>query len=182
MNNINVEIIPGFEVSNEDLSVINRYRELKFKRDVVWDHKVNNYFHDRTFFLAKLDGELKAFGTLRRIHIFIKNVEYKILGIQAVASIEERKGYGKAVMQSMVNYANDNNEVLIGFCTPNNRDFYLKSGLKVKQDAMNKFFYKQDNEIELSDEGDVIYYSKDKNAIIEAIESGNKIIHLINHW
>jgi len=182
MNNTNVEIIPGSEISDEDLEVINEQRKLKFKPNQDWDHKQNNIFHKWLFFLVKENNELKAFGDLEDIDLFIDTDIFPILGVGGIASVIEGKGYGKALMQAMVNYAKENEETLVGFCDPENRGFYLKCGLKVKETGNSNFIHKKEDGSVHTENGDVIYYSSVENEVTKAIESGKKIFHLVPHW
>ncbi len=182
MNNMTIEIIQGNKVTNEDLELINKYRKIRLSRDRVWDHKINNEFHDRTFFLVRDNNQLVAFGTLRDIKIYINDIEVTIKGIQAIISIIQGMGYGKYLMQNMIKYAINNNLILIGFCERKNKEFYIKSGLEVFEDKNLNFIYINEKLEEYSEEGDVIYYSKENNIVREAIVSNIKIKHFIPHW
>src|SRR5690606_23615015 len=99
MSEITVHQIKGKDLSQRDLNMINRYRRVRLNRTSVWDHKENNKFHDRTFFLAKDGKYLLSFGTLRTVSIYIDEKPYDIWGLQAVISVIQGKGYGKALMQ-----------------------------------------------------------------------------------
>lgn len=179
---IEVEIIPGSEITEEDLKIINEQRVHKFGTKKIWDHSVRNYFHDWLFFLVKDNNQLKAFGDIENVDIFFDDESFPISGFGGIISIEEGKGYGKALMQSMINFANDNEETLVGFCDPKNRDFYIKSGLKIKEDGNSNFVHKKENGAESIDTGDVVYYSEIDNEITSAIEEGKKITILVPHW
>ncbi|MEO6728839.1 MAG: hypothetical protein ABIM99_02860 [Candidatus Dojkabacteria bacterium] len=177
-----ITIKPGFELTQEELNVINTQRVLKFETKKIWDHAVHNYFHDWLFVLVKEGDQLKAFGDMEDVVIYFDNLSFPIIGFGGIISIEEGKGYGKALMKAMVTYSNENEETLVGFCDPKNRDFYLKSGLKVKEKGTSNFFHKNEEGKEANDTGDVIYYSQEENEITKAIESNKKIIHLVPHW
>ncbi|MFS8131063.1 MAG: hypothetical protein ACMG57_03720, partial [Candidatus Dojkabacteria bacterium] len=166
----------------EDLTLINKYSRIKFNPGDDWDHKFNNHFHDRIFFLVKVDNLLKAYGTLREITLLIDNRPYVVLGISGIASIEERKGFGKILMQAMVSYSKDYNKTIVGFCSKDKRGFYLKSGLKLKDHGERYFIYRKEDGTEEVDVGDVIYYSSAENEVIKAIEADKKIFHLVPHW
>lgn len=105
---ISTEIIIGKDLKQEDLDLINEYRKIRLDRSSTWDHQNNNYFHDRLFFLVRIDNKLVSFGTLRPIKIYVDNEEIEIMGIQAIISIVQGKGYGKVLMQEMIKYANEN--------------------------------------------------------------------------
>lgn len=179
---ITTEVIKGSEVTNEDIVVMNEYRKLYFKNNTPWDHKTNNGFHDRTFFLVRDNSKLVAFGTLLDICITINEHEYDILGIQGIASVIKGQGYGKAIVQEMIFYALKNDETLVGFCVHENAEFYRKSGLKVKDHGNLNFIHKTEDGEEYSEEGDVIYFSKEPSRITKAIENNEKIIHFVPHW
>lgn len=177
-----VEIIPGIELTPAELEVINATRRDKFKPNVDWDHIKETVFEPWLFFLVKEDREIKAFGSLQDIDLIIDKLTLPILGIKGVASLEEGKGYGKSLIEAMVKYAKENEEILVGFCDPKNRGFYIKSGLKVKENGNLNFVHKKEDGSEHTDDGDVIYYSEFKNEITKAIEEGKRIYHLIPHW
>ncbi len=180
--NIKIETVQGSDLAQSDLDVVNQYRKILFNRDNVWDHQTNNYFHDRIFFLVRADNKLVAFGTIRPIALKIENEEVEIMGIQAVSSIEQRKGYGKVLMQEMTKYADENNKTLVGFCVPENAEFYIKSGLQVFPGKNLNFYHVEEDGSEYSEDGDVIYYSSVNNKVKEAIQNNKKITHQVPHW
>lgn len=175
-------IITGKDLKQEDLDLINEYRRIRLDRSSAWDHHKNNYFHDRLFFLVRNDGNLVSFGTLRPIKVYVDNNEVNIMGIQAVISIVQGKGYGKTLMQEMIKYADQNQLVLVGFCEHKNAEFYIKSGLEVFENKNLNFIFIKDNGEEYTEEGDVIYHSIKDFAIKDALLKDVKIKHYIPHW
>lgn len=137
---ITTEIINGKELNQSDLDLIDEYRQIRLGRDKAWDHNINNHFHDRIFFLVRDGGNLVAFGTLRNIKLTIENKEIEVMGIQAIISIVQGKGFGKVLMQSMIKYAEENKLILVGFCEHKNAGFYIKSGLEVFEDKTQALF------------------------------------------
>lgn len=179
---IKTEIISGKDLKQEDLDLINKYRKIRLDRTSTWDHQNNNYFHDRLFFLVKDNNELVSFGTLRPIKVYVDKNEVDIMGIQAVISIIQSKGYGRILMQSMIKYADNNKLILVGFCEHKNAEFYIKSGLEVFENKNLNFIYVMDDGEEYTEEGDVIYYSADGSEIKEALDHNKKIKHFVPHW
>lgn len=179
---INIEILNGSKLTQQDLDLINEYRKIRLNRSSIWDHTRNNYFHDRLFFLVRHDNKLVSFGTLRPIKVYIDKQEIGIMGIQAVISIVQGKGYGKHLMQEMVKYADKNNQILVGFCEHKNAEFYLKSGLEVFVGHNLNFISVNTDGEEYTEEGDVIYYSGKDSTVKEAILQNKRITHYIPHW
>lgn len=179
---ITTEIIIGKDLKQEDLDLINEYRKVRLARSSTWDHVNNNYFHDRLFFLVRDDNKLVSFGTLRYIKVYVHNKEIDIMGIQAVISIVQGKGYGKILMQEMIKYADQNHLTLVGFCEHKNAEFYIKSGLEVFENKNLNFVYIKENGQEYTEEGDVIYYSTKDSVIKQTLLGNNKIQHYIPHW
>lgn len=179
---ITTEIITGKDLKQEDLDLINEYRKIRLDRSSIWDHQNNNYFHDRLFFLVRSNGNLVSFGTLRSIKVYVDNQEIGIMGIQAVISIVQGKGYGKILMQEMVKYADQNQLILVGFCEHKNAEFYIKSGLEVFENKNLNFIFVKENGEEYTEEGDVIYHSIKASTIRDALTSDKKIKHFIPHW
>lgn len=176
------EIVYGKDLKQKDLDLINIYRKIRLDRTSTWDHQINNYFHDRLFFLVKDNNNLVSFGTLRPIKIYLGEQELDIMGIQAVISIFQGKGYGKMLMQEMIKYANNKNLILVGFCEHKNAGFYIKSGLEVFENKNINFIYVMDDGVEYTEEGDVIYYSASGSEIKEALDYNKKIKHFVPHW
>lgn len=179
---ITTERIIGKNLKQEDLDLINEYRKIRLNRSSTWDHQNNNYFHDRLFFLVRDDNNLVAFGTLRSIKVYVDNQEIEIMGIQAVISIVQGKGYGKALIQEMIKYADQNQLTLVGFCERKNAEFYIKSGLEVFENKNLNFIFIKENGEEYTEEGDVIYYSVKDSTIKDAVFNNKKVKHLIPHW
>ena len=181
-NQITVGTISGKVLAQEDLDLINQYRKIRLDRTSEWDHKTNNGFEERTFFLVKDNNKLVSFGTLRPIKIYIDNKEYEILGLQAVISIVQGKGYGKILMHSIKDYANSLGKTVIGFCERKNAEFYRKSGFNVWENGNQNFIYTTDNGKELTNKGDVVYHSGNENFMESVV--GNKLFvkHFIPHW
>ena len=176
------EIINGAELNQSDLDLINEYRRIRLGRDTTWDHDKNNHFHDRTFFLVREEGNLVAFGTLRNIKLFIEKKEIEVMGIQAIISIIQGKGFGKVLMKSMIKYAEENKLILVGFCDHKNAGFYIKSGLEVFENKNTSFIFIQENGEEYTEDGDVIYFSASDSQVKDALMNGKKIKHFIPHW
>ncbi len=179
---ISKETVIGKELKQEDLDLINEYRKIRLGRSSIWDHQNNNYFHDRLFFLVRDDNKLVSFGTLRPIKVYIDDNEIDIMGIQAVISIIQGKGYGKILMQEMVKYADQNQLTLVGFCEHKNAEFYTKSGLEVFENKNLNFIFVKENGEEYTEEGGVIYYSAENSDIKDALLNNKKIKHFIPHW
>lgn len=180
--NTTTEIISGKQITQVDLDIINKYRKIRLNRKSHWDHFENNYFHDRLFFLVRSENKLVSFGTLRQIDVYIDDEKISIMGIQAVISVVERKGYGKILMQEMINYAERENKTLVGFCESKNAEFYKKSGLEVFQNQNRNFVYVNENNDEYTEDGDVIFYSSNKSTIKDALIQNKPIKHFIPHW
>lgn len=179
---ITAEIIIGKDLKQDVLDIINEYRKKRLDRSSTWDHQNNNYFHDRLFFLVRDDNKLVSFGTLRSIKVYINGKEIGIMGIQAVISIVQGKGYGKVLMQEMIKYADKNDSILVGFCEHKNAEFYIKSGLEVFENKNLNFIFVRENGEEYTEEGDVIYYSAKDSIIKDALINNRKVKHLIPHW
>lgn len=180
--NVTTETIIGKDLKQDDLDLINEYRRIRLDRSSTWDHQNNNYFHDRLFFLIRDDNKLVSFGTLRPIKLYVNNREIEIMGIQAVISIIQGKGYGKTLMQEMIKYADKNDSVLVGFCEHKNAEFYIKAGLEVFENKNLNFIFVKENGEEYTEVGDVIYYSAKDSTIKDALLNNGKIKHLIPHW
>lgn len=179
---LKIEKVMGVELEQDDLEIINKYRKIRLGRSKPWEHIKNNHFHDRLFFLVRDANKLVSFGTLRPIKIYIDTKEVEIMGIQAIISVVQGKGYGKFLMQQMIKHAETDILTLVGFCEHKNAEFYLKSGLEVFKDKNLNFVFVQDNGEEYTEEGDVIFYSAEDTIVKDSILDNKKIIHYVPHW
>ncbi len=180
--NITTEIVLGTNLKQEDLDLVNEYRVIRLGRNRIWDHKINNQFQDRLFFLVRDDNKLVSFGTLRSLKVMVDKREVEILGMQAIISIIQGKGYGKILINKMVEYAKESKQTIVGFCEPKNAEFYKKSGMEVFTGKNQNFIHVSENGNEYTEDGDVIYYSNNSQQIKTTLEENNKITHKFPHW
>lgn len=179
---LTTQILYGRDINQRDLDRINEYRKIRLDRDNVWDHLANNFFHSRLFFLVRDNSELVAFGVLKLIEVFIGGQKIDIQGIQSIISIVQGKGYGKALIHNMINYAKEKNLILVGFCEPHNSEFYQKSGLEVFPGKNTSFIHEKENGETYTEEGDVIYFSGSNDIIKTTLLAGKEIRHKVSHW
>ena len=82
------------------------------------------------FFFVKDKGKIVSFGMLKPIKMNYLGKSYNIFGIGNILSINKGKGYGKILIQSMVDYLKKKGKTGLGFCGKYNVKFYKKAGLK----------------------------------------------------
>jgi len=181
--NMKIEIIPGKEVTQLDLDLINKYRKIRLDRTSVWNHETNNGFEERTFFLVKDNNQLMSFGTLKPIKLYVDKNEFEILGIQAVVSIVQGKGYGKILLEAIINFVNKSGKTMIGFCNTKNSEFYRKCGCKIFEDGYKYFIY-VDNKGErlLGDPGDIFYINGKDNFMDKVAKNKIEVSHYVPQW
>ncbi|VVB79187.1 Uncharacterised protein [uncultured archaeon] len=180
---IKVEIIKGNKISGKLLNFINMQRKKDFEENndfIKKDHK------DTLFFIIKADGEVVSFGLLRNIKINYHKKNYYVKGIGGILSVKKKKGFGKILMKAMTNYLKETNQTGIGFCGSFVTPFYKKSGMKIKNNSITKFFYidpKTKKEFLGDDpECDMIYIEGRDKFVSKILRTKERIQIPIPHW
>jgi len=94
------------------------------------------------FFFVKDKKKIVSFGMLKPIKMNYLGKEYNILGIGNIMSIEKRRGYGRILIQSMVDFLKKKGKTGLGFCADNHVPFYKKGGLNAKKKFSWRFVLK----------------------------------------
>lgn len=122
-----------------------------------------DYEPDALWFFVKKKNRVVSLGGIRPIKVEYLGKKYNIGGICSTISLEKKKGYGKIMVYSMINYSKKTGKTLLGFT--GKTEFFKKAGLETKKNFIKRFRYKnpKTGKIEIDNEGDGIYYEgKDK--------------------
>jgi predicted N-acetyltransferase YhbS len=135
-------------------------------------------------FFVKDKNKIVAFGILKPVKIKYLGNNYNILGISNILSVKKKKGYGKKLMQAMIEHAKKKGKTLLGFCGKQNVKFYKKSGLKSEKNFIRRFVYKnpKTGKKVVDKDGDGIYY-EGKDKFISKVMKTKSIVYIdIMHW
>jgi N-acetylglutamate synthase-like GNAT family acetyltransferase len=183
---VNEKLILGREVKFEEYLMEKSPLEVKIKKGkslipseikTMANSRIKQYGNNRinfkeqkksTFFFVKDNKKIVAFGMLKPITMDYNKKDYKILGIGNILSIKKGKGYGKIIMQEILNYLKKKGKTGLGFCGRKNMPFYEKCGFNTKKRLGLRFALKDIKTGEIrgedpDDVGDGLYYEgKDK--------------------
>jgi len=159
------------DLTKKEMSFINTNRLKEFGATVEEWQK--DYLIADTF-LIKDEEDIVAFGMLMPIKIRYLNKNYNILGISSVISVERKKGYGKKIINSMIDYAKPEKKTLIGFCQKHSKKFYEKCKIKLNKPLLKRFLYKNSiNKYE-----DYVIYHEGKDNLMKKLLSTKLNIRL----
>ncbi len=178
-----VEIIKNRDLTKSKKDLINKNREKHFGKDEIKDFK-KDYEPDTIWFFVKDKNQVVALGGLRPIKIKYLGKKYNIRGICSIIAIKKKKGYGKAVIQAMIDYLKKKRKTGLGFCGKKNIPFYEKSGLKSKKDLINRFVYinPKTKEKVYDLDGYGIYHEGKDNFISKVLATKSIVYTNIIHW
>ena len=173
-----IEIKKGKELSKKEIDIMEKARIKEYGENTK-DFK--KYELDSIFFFVKDDGQIVSFGMLKPITISYLNRIYKILGIGNILSIKKGGGYGRELINFMIDYLRKKGKTGLGFCGKDNSKFYEKCGLKVKKDLALRFRYRyatvEEEKRELEEGGDGIYF-EGKDGFIKKILSTKSLAYM----
>lgn len=179
-------------MGNKDLPekymvLMNKWRRKQFGPNEIKNFK-KDYLPGAKFFFVKANKEVVAFGGLREITITYLRKKYKILGICNIISVKKRRGYGKILIQSMVNYLKKTGKTGLGFT--GQTKFFEKAGLKNKKSFTWRFALKnpKTGEVKFDNEDcDGIYYNGKDNFIKKVLSTKSIVYYYLPnidmpHW
>ena len=110
---------------------------------------------------------------------------FNLYGISDIKSIIQGQGFGKVLVQSMIEFLIKEEKTAIGFCIHKNAPFYEKCGIGIIENAVGRFLYEKGNELiaNPADDTDVIYF-EGKDRFITKFEANRKRKVYFNfpHW
>jgi len=129
----------GNKLSNSERTFMNKSRIKEYGEN---DKDFKNNEKQSIFFFVKDKKKIVAFGMLKPIKMNYLSKTYNILGIGNIMSIKKGRGYGKVLIQSMVDYLKKKEKTGLGFTGNKNVPFYKKAGLSAKKKFSFRFVLK----------------------------------------
>lgn len=168
-------------LSKAEKALINRNRAREFGKSEIKDFE-KDYEPDTIWFFVKDGGQIVAFGGLRPIKIEYLGRDYNIFGICSIISIKKRSGYGRKLIESMMNYMGKKGKTGLGFT--GKTKIFGKMGLGVERDFIKRFIYKnpETGEEVLDKDGTGIYYEGKDKFISMVLKTKSPVYIGILHW
>ncbi|MBU2562567.1 MAG: GNAT family N-acetyltransferase [Nanoarchaeota archaeon] len=179
MRNLVIEIKKGKELPK---SFINEWNRIMYK---TFKSKPLSNFEKNIFFILKKGKKIVALGELFPLTINYLSKNYNIFGIGGITALVRKKGYGKSLIQGMIDYLRKRGKTGLGFCSKKNTLFYKKAGLKTKKELGKRFYcHKIKDEKNLSKRfhcpksegsGDGIYHEGKDNFLKKVLSTKSNI-------
>ena len=150
--------------------------------DPVKPDNLKRFSGDTFFILRDSKNNVLSLGRLRPVKIIFSGKKYGVQGIADIVSVVKKKGYGKVLMQAILQHLSKNKQTGIGFCKQKNRLFYKKSGFTVKKNLLNRFVYDEENKQKIDD--DIVFYIDGKNGFMKNMlkHPKEKAMIPVPHW
>jgi hypothetical protein len=171
------EIITDQKLPEKYMKLMNLHRIKHFGRKNIKDFK-KDYWPGAKFCFLIDNNKILAFCGLRKITICYKNKKYNILGICNVISVINGKGYGKILIQRVINYVTKQSKTALGFCDQKNTLFYKNAGLNIKTNFSLRFALKhpKTNKLKFDKPSDGIFING-KDNLIKKISSNKELAY-----
>ena len=176
-----IKIKKNKNLSRADKDLINKNRAREFGKEEIKDFK-KDYEPNTEWFFVKSGNKVVSFGGLRPIKIKYMGKTYNIKGICSTISLKKKKGYGRFLIQSMIEYLKKSGKTGLGFT--GKWRFFKKAGLGTKKDFINRFVYinPKTGEKIIDRDGYGIYY-EGKDKFISKVLKNKSVVHInVLHW
>lgn len=176
-----VEITKNKNLTKSQKALINKARVSEWGKDEK-NNFSKDYEPETLWFFVKKSNRVVSLGGIRPIKIKFKDKIYSVGGICSTISVEKKKGYGKILVKSMINYSKKTGKTILGFT--GQTKFFEKSGLKTKKDFIKRFIYinPKTKEKIYDDDGDGIYYEGKDKLISKILKTKSPVYINDLHW
>jgi predicted N-acetyltransferase YhbS len=136
------------------------------------------------FFFAKESGKIKSFGLLKPVKVKYLGKVYNILGIGSIISTEKKKGYGRILMNAILDYLKKKNKTGLGFNDKEVHKFYEKVGFESKKGLGKRFFYDYGNSKKNKEEQSeyVVYFEGKDKFMTKVLKTKSVVTIPCMHW
>lgn len=128
----------GKELTKEEVDFMIQNRVSEYGENTK---DFENKEQDSLFFFFIKNSHIKAFGMLKPIDIRFEGKDYKIMGIGNVMSVTKGQGYGRILINNILDYLNENKLTGIGFAEDAVVGFYRSCGLCTNEKIATRFRY-----------------------------------------
>ena len=178
---IQVEVKKNKNLTKSEKDFINKNRVKEFGKEGFRDFK-RDYEPDTEWVFVKADSRTVSFCGLRPVRIEYLGKTYNIGGICSTIAVVKGKGYGRMMVNALVDYLKKKGKTGLGFT--GETEFFKKVGLGTKKNFIRRFVYRnpKTGEEVIDNEGDGIYYDGKDNFINKVLLTKSIVYISILHW
>jgi hypothetical protein len=177
---ITTDIIRNKNLSQLQKKTINNARLNNFGKRQLKDFS-KDYEPETIWFFVKNGKKVVSLGGIRPIKSEYLGKTYKIGGICCTISLVKNKGYGRAMVQAMIDYSKRCGKTILGFT--GKTEFFKKAGLGTKKNFIRRFVYiKRNGEKVYDNEGDGVYYEGRDKLISKILKTKKPAYIYVLHW
>lgn len=175
-----IEITKNKDLTKKQKDTINRARTINWGKSAQKDFS-KDYEPNTEWFFIKRKNKIISLGGIRPLKVKYLGKTYNIGGICSTISLEKRKGYGKIMVASMINYSKRTGKTILGFTTQT--EFFKKAGLGTKKYFIKRFVWIKSNGEKIHDnEGDGVYYEGKDKFISKVLKTKSPVFINVEHW
>ncbi|MBU2576305.1 MAG: hypothetical protein KKF50_01145 [Nanoarchaeota archaeon] len=175
-----VDVVKSKDLNRRDKKALEELRVKEFGEKNRKDFK-KDYEPNTLWVMVKKKGRIVSFGGIRPIKVKYKSKTYNIGGVCSTISSVKKKGYGKLMVNAMVNQSKKMDKTIIGFT--GKTKFFAKCGWGTKKDLIRRFVWvKKNGEKVYDNDGDGIYY-EGKDKLISKVLKGKSMVEIpVEFW
>ena len=177
---IKTEIIKNKNLSKKQKDIINNARLKNFGKSQLKDFS-KDYEPNTEWFFVKKGNKIVSLGGIRPIKVKYLGKTYGVGGICSTISLVKKKGYGKIMVASMINYSKKTGKSILGFT--GQTKFFGKVGLGTKKDFIRRFVWIKTNGKKIHDpDGDGVYYEGKDKLISKILKTKSPAYIYVEFW
>lgn len=179
---LSVEIIKNKDLSRTQREKINHVR-ISHWGEAQRKNISKDYEPGTLWIFIKKKNKVVSLGGLRPIKVKYLRKIYKIGGICSTISLDKRKGYGKRMVSSMIDYSRKTGKSILGFTGKENLEIFKKMGLGIKKNFIKRFIWVKPNGEKIHDnDGHGIYYEGKDKFISKVLKTKSPVYIYVEHW
>ena len=179
-NEIEVSLVKSMDLESSNKKLLEELRVNEFGEKNRKDFG-KDYEPETLWVIVKRNRKIVSFGGIRPIKVKYLGKTYFIGGVCSTISVIKKKGYGKIMVNAMINQSKKTDKTIIGFT--GKTKFFEKCGWGTKKDFIRRFVWiKPNGEKEYDDDGDAVYY-EGKDKLISKVLKGKGCVEIpVEFW
>jgi len=172
-----IEIRTVNSLLESEMELMNTWMKKEFGEKYIRDFK-KLYPGESKCFFVKDEDDIIAFGIMNPVVAEHLGKKHDFFGVGDIVTIRRGEGYGRIIMEAMIEHLKNNDKPGLGFCARKNTPFYKKIGMGTKEDFMKRFRYRDPKTGEPApiENGDGIFY--DNHGFIKSIINTDSPVYL----
>lgn len=177
---LSVEVVKSKDLNKKDKKILEELRVKEFGKENRKDFK-KDYEPNTLWVIIKNKVKIVSFGGIRPITVKYEGKAYNIGGVCSIISAVKKKGYGKIMVNAMINESRKMDKTIIGFT--GKKKFFAKCGMGTKKDFIKRFVWVKKNGQKVYDkDGDGVYYEGKDNFIKKVLKTKSPVYIYVEHW